>query len=156
MFRMFFCCLGIHQDVINVNDHELFQFFMEDWIHESYECWRGITQLKWHHQDFIWAIPCHNPSFGFTTKARACKGASQEWSPWVTFYAPRNVGKCEGMNHTFPNELPLWELESRWTLEFSKGDSRHQKSLDWKNIYTNENILELRCLKWAHMTHLGT
>ncbi len=49
---------------------------------------------------------CHNPSLGLPTKARACKGAGQEWSSGITFYAHRNVGKCEGMNpHT-----PKWTL----------------------------------------------
>jgi len=44
---------------------------------------------------------CHNLSLGFTTKARACEGAGQEGSSGVTFYAPENVGECEGMNlHT--------------------------------------------------------
>jgi hypothetical protein len=42
-----------------------------------------------------------NPSLGFVTKARVCKVASQEGSLGVTSHAPRNVGKCEGMNpHT--------------------------------------------------------
>jgi hypothetical protein len=44
---------------------------------------------------------CHNPNLGFATKARACKGAGQEGSLGITSHAPRNVGKCEGMNpHT--------------------------------------------------------
>ncbi len=44
---------------------------------------------------------CSNPNLGLMTKARACKGASQEWSLKVTFHAPRSVEKCEGMNaHT--------------------------------------------------------
>jgi hypothetical protein len=44
---------------------------------------------------------CCNPSFGLATKARACKGASQEGSPGVTSHAPKSVGECEGMNlHT--------------------------------------------------------
>jgi len=30
---------------------------------------------------------------------------------------------------TLPNELPFWELESQWTLEFSKGDYRGQNLL---------------------------
>jgi hypothetical protein len=46
----------------------------------------------------------HNPSLGLTTKAKACKGANQEWSPRVTFHGPKNVGECERMNlHT-----PKW------------------------------------------------
>ncbi len=44
---------------------------------------------------------CHNPNFKFATKARACKGASQERSPGVTSHAPKSVGECEGMDpHT--------------------------------------------------------
>lgn len=35
---MFFYCLGIHQDNINVDDHELVQLFMGDEVHEGCEC----------------------------------------------------------------------------------------------------------------------
>jgi hypothetical protein len=45
---------------------------------------------------------CHNPSLEFTIKVRACEGASQKGSPGVTFYAPGNVGECEGMNLHIP------------------------------------------------------
>jgi hypothetical protein len=41
---------------------------------------------------------CRNPSLGFATKARACKGVGQQWGSWVTIHAPENVGECEGMN----------------------------------------------------------
>jgi hypothetical protein len=43
-------------------------------------------------------LPCHNPSLGFTTKARACKGAGQVGSPGVAFHAHGNARECEGMN----------------------------------------------------------
>jgi len=57
------------------------------------------------------------------TKARACEGMGQEGSPRVTFHAPGSARECEGMNpHTLPNELPLWELEPRWTPESSRSD----------------------------------
>jgi hypothetical protein len=40
--------------------------------------------------------PCH-----LFTKAKVCKGVSQEGSLGVTFHASRSVGECEGMNlHT--------------------------------------------------------
>jgi hypothetical protein len=47
---------------------------------------------------------------------------------------------------TLPSELPLWELESRWTF----------KSL--KNNCKGKNIIGLkcRCLKWACLTYLDT
>jgi hypothetical protein len=51
-------------------------------------------------------LACRNPSFEFTTKARACKGASQEWSLGITFHAPGNVGECEGMNLHIPKWGP--------------------------------------------------
>jgi hypothetical protein len=57
---------------------------------------------------------------------------------------------------TLSNELPLWELESRWTPKSSKNDCMGQKSLDWRNFYIIGNLLERRHLKWDHMTHWGT
>jgi hypothetical protein len=40
------------------------------------------------------------------TKVRACEGASQEWNLIVTFHAPGNMGKCEGMNLHTPKWAP--------------------------------------------------
>ncbi len=57
---------------------------------------------------------------------------------------------------TLRSEFPLWELEPQWTLEYSKGDFKGQNSLDWRGPYTIGKLLEFRCLKWAHMTHLKT
>jgi hypothetical protein len=74
----------------------------------------------------------------------------------ITFYAPKSARECEWMNLTLTSELPLWELESQWTSKFLKGNWRGQNSLDWRVTYIIENFLERRCLKWAHMTHLGT
>jgi hypothetical protein len=55
---------------------------------------------------------------------------------------------------TLPKELPLWELESQWTLKFSESNCRGQNSLDWNVCYIIEKLLERTCLKWARMTHL--
>jgi len=57
------------------------------------------------------------------------------------------------MNLTLPRELPLWELEFRWTPEFSKNDYRGKKSMDWRVLYIIGKLLELGCLKWSCMTH---
>jgi len=57
---------------------------------------------------------------------------------------------------TLPRELPLWELESQWILEFSKIDYRGQNPLDWRVIYIIGKLLKLKCLKWTSMTHLNT
>jgi len=48
--------------------------------------------------DYGLSSMCHNPSFGLTTKARACKVAGQEGSPEVTSHAFESVGECEGRN----------------------------------------------------------
>jgi hypothetical protein len=55
---------------------------------------------------------------------------------------------------TFPRELSLWELESRWTFEPSESDCKGQNSLDWSIAYIIRKLLERRCLKWARMTYL--
>ncbi len=73
---------------------------------------------------------CCNPSLELMTKAKACKGASQKLNLKITFHAPRSVKECEGMNPTLPSGFPLWELDSRWTPEFSKDDCKGQNSLD--------------------------
>jgi hypothetical protein len=41
-----------------------------------------------------------------------------------------SVGECEGMNHTLPNDLPFWELESRWCPKSLKVNFRDQNSWD--------------------------
>jgi hypothetical protein len=91
------------------------------------------------------------------TKARACKGASQEWSPWVTFHAHGRMRVYESVREwtlTFPSELPFWELESRWIPKFLKSDCRGQNPLDVGVPYNIGKLLELRCVKWARMIHL--
>jgi len=44
-----------------------------------------------------------NLSFGFATKARACKVVGQKGSPKIMSHAPESVGKCEGVNPHTPN-----------------------------------------------------
>jgi hypothetical protein len=51
-----FIILEYTQDIINVNDHKFVQLFMEDRFHEGGEHQQNITQPKWHHQEFLWAI----------------------------------------------------------------------------------------------------
>jgi len=50
--------------------------------------------------------------------------------PESHIHIPGNVGKCEGMTHTLPSGLPLWELKFRWTFKFLKSDFKGQNSLD--------------------------
>jgi hypothetical protein len=62
---------------------------------------------------------CHDPSFTFMTKARACKGTGWEWSPWITFYVLGSVG-CEGMNPWIPKCAPtlgVWVPMDSWIFK---------------------------------------
>jgi hypothetical protein len=88
-------------------------------------------------------------------KVRACKGVSQKWAWESHFMLPRVQESVREWISTLPSELSLWELESQWTPEFSKGNCRNQISFNWKVYYIIGKLFELRCLKWASMTHLG-
>ncbi len=55
---------------------------------------------------------------------------------------------------TLLKELPLWELESRWTPECLKNNCKHQNPMVRKVIYAIGKLLKHRCPKWAHITHL--
>jgi hypothetical protein len=89
----------------------------------------------------------HNSNLGLMIKARACKDASQRWSPGITFHAPMSVRKCEGMNPHTPKWVLTLGVGVSWTSEFSKSDCKDQNSLDWKVHYILENPLKHRCLK---------
>jgi hypothetical protein len=50
---------------------------------------------------------------------------------------------------TLPSELPLGELECRWTPKSSKSDCKGQNPLDGRVIYIIGKLLKRRCLKWV-------
>jgi hypothetical protein len=64
------------------------------------------------------------------------------------------MGECENWTSILPSELSLWELNSGWTPESLKSDYMGQNPLDLIIPYIIGKLLELICLKWAHMTHL--
>jgi hypothetical protein len=49
---------------------------------------------------------CRNLNLGLATKARAYKGAGQEWNPIVAFHALESLGKCEGNEPHIPKWAP--------------------------------------------------
>jgi len=55
---------------------------------------------------------------------------------------------------TLPRQLPLWEMESRWTPETSESDYRGQNSIAYDILYIIGKLLKRRCLKWARIAHL--
>ncbi len=65
---------------------------------------------------------------------------------------PGSVGECEN-ELTLPNELPCWELESRWTPKILKSDCKSQNPFPWGFFYIIGKLLKHRCPKWTHMTH---
>jgi hypothetical protein len=56
---------------------------------------------------------------------------------------------------TLLREFPFWELESWLIPKSSESNYKGQNSLDWDVPYIIRKLLELRCLKWACMTHLN-
>jgi len=55
---------------------------------------------------------------------------------------------------TLPRQFPLWEMESRWTLETSESDCRGQTSMSCGVLYIIGKLLKRRYLKWACIAHL--
>jgi hypothetical protein len=54
---------------------------------------------------------------------------------------------------TLPRQLPLWEMESRWTPETSESDCRGQNPMACGVLYIIGKLLESRCLKLARIAH---
>jgi hypothetical protein len=126
----------------------------------------GITCLQ-HWKDrwltwlLVWPKQCPyskycNPSLGLTTKARSCEGASQKWSLGVTLHALGSVGECEGMNFHTSKWAPILGMGVPMDSQIFKGWLQGSNSLDWRAPYIIGKLLELKYLKWACMTHLGT
>jgi hypothetical protein len=42
---MFLHHRGVHQDIININDHEFIQLSMENGVHEGRECQQCTTRM---------------------------------------------------------------------------------------------------------------
>jgi hypothetical protein len=70
---------------------------------------------------------------GFVTKARACKGAGQEWSPRVTFHVPESVGTCEGMNPHTPKWAPILGIRVPMDSQIFRGQLQGSKLIGLKS-----------------------
>jgi hypothetical protein len=69
-------------------------------------------------------------------------------------HAPKSAKECEGVNLHIPKWTPILGVGVPNGLEFSKSNGTSWNSLDWGIPYIIRTLLELRCLKWACMTHL--
>jgi hypothetical protein len=72
---------------------------------------------------------CHNLNIRLVTKARACEGVGQEWSPTIMFHVMGVWESVREWTPTFPSELPLWELEFWWCRNPSFGLATKAKGL---------------------------
>ncbi len=54
---------------------------------------------------------------------------------------------------TLPRQLPLWEMESRWTPKTSESNFRGQNPMDCGVLYIMRKLLKRKCLKWARIAH---
>ncbi len=95
-----------------------------------------------------------NLSLRLVTKARACKVAGQEEGLGVASHAPGSAKSVrnEPSHSQVNSHCGSWS--PKWTPKFSKRDCKGQNPLVHKVFYANGTLLECRCLKWAHMTHL--
>jgi hypothetical protein len=123
---------------------------MSTWSTNNIKCFKCCHQHFWGHN-------YRDLSLGFATKARVCKGASREWNSGITLHVPRSVGECEGMNPHTPKWVPTLGTRVILDSQIFKERLQGSKLIELKKyIYTIENFLRLRCLKWVRMTHLGT
>jgi hypothetical protein len=120
-------------------------------------------------------LGCRNPSFGLATKAKGLQGCGpkgrkpgsqgKEAARVRTKRKPEShitySRECEKVwgsvrewTLTLPRQLPLWEMESRWTPKISKSDFRGLNSMDCAVIYIIGKLLKHRRLKWARIAHL--
>jgi hypothetical protein len=56
---------------------------------------------------------------------------------------------------TLPRQLPLWEMESRWSPKTSESNCTGQTSMSYGVLYIIGKLLERKCLKWACIAHFN-
>jgi len=97
---------------------------------------------------------CRNPSLGLAPKARGCKVVGQKKSPGAMSHAPGSAKECEGIDPHTPKGTPTLGVRVPVDSRIFKGRVQGQNLMAWKVIYIIGKPLELRCPKWAHITHL--
>jgi hypothetical protein len=88
-------------------------------------------------------------------RQRGCNVEGQEEARESHYTLPGMWESVREWTFTLPRQLPLWEMDSRWTPEDSERDFRGQNSMACGVLYINEKLLKLRCLKWARIAHLN-
>jgi hypothetical protein len=78
-------------------------------------------------------LTCYNPNLGLVTKAKACKGGSQEWTPGIIFHAPGNVGERKGMNPHTPKWTSTLGVGILMNFQIFRGQLQRSKIIGLKN-----------------------
>jgi hypothetical protein len=75
-------------------------------------------------------------ALGSWPRQRACKDVSQEDPGESHHILPRVLESVREWTLTLPRQLPLWEMESRWTPETSESNYRGSNlNFLWRSLY---------------------
>jgi hypothetical protein len=137
------------------------KLWLAPWIRIFFENWNYHRCGKWRHTNMQWTKD-GNASvttliLGSWPRQGGCKVAGQEGGPWVSSHALESAKSARSVREwtlTLPSELPLWELEFKWTPKFLERNFRGQNPLVQRVLYIIGKLLKRKCLKWARMTHL--
>jgi len=93
-------------------------------------------------------------ALGSRLRQRLARGWAKR-KPWSHISCSQECKRVQGNKPSHSQRCSHFgKLDSQWTLEFLESDCKGQNPMDWVVFYTIEMVLELRCLKWAWMTHL--
>jgi len=93
-------------------------------------------------------------ALGSRPRQRGCKSAGQEEARESHHILPGVWESVREWTLTLPMQLPLWEMETRWTPETSEGDFKGQNSMACGVLCIIGKRLEHKFLKWARIIHL--
>ncbi len=86
---------------------------------------------------------CQNFNLRLMTKVKAYKGAGQEWSPRVTFYAPGGVGECQALNPRTPKWAPTLGVRAPMDFQIFRRKFHGSKLIGLKNYLYYWKALEM-------------
>ncbi len=92
-------------------------------------------------------LKCCNPNLGLTTKARACKDASQTGSPGVTSHALESVRECEGMNLHTPKWAPILGIGVLMDSQIFRKQLQGSKPIRFKKFLYHWKTLVMKMFK---------
>jgi len=100
-------------------------------------------------------VRCRNPNLGLTTKAKVCGGAGQKWR-WESHFMLLGVWEnVKEWTPTLPSELTLG-VGLLMDSQIFKERLQESKPIRTKSSLYHWKSHGRRCLKWAHMPHLGS